>query len=101
MISKAVPRPTPDFLTHSWIVARQFAGNGDNWTSGTICLWGACLQRDNGPKKAYARTLGYQASPVAAGVACGAPLVAANDGMESPFQVAGPVRISPATRSYK
>jgi hypothetical protein len=30
--------------TGLWIVVRQFVGNGDNWTSGAICLWGACLQ---------------------------------------------------------
>jgi hypothetical protein len=27
------------------IVVRQFAGNGDNWTSGAIYLWGACCSR--------------------------------------------------------
>src|ERR1035437_6124888 len=31
--------------TGLWIVVRQFAGNGDNWTSGAIYLWGACLQQ--------------------------------------------------------
>jgi hypothetical protein len=29
---------------------RQFAGNSDNWTSGAINLWGACLQQGNDPK---------------------------------------------------
>ena len=36
--------------TGLWIVVRQFAGNGDNWTSGAIYLWGACLQQGNDPK---------------------------------------------------
>ena len=44
----------------------------------------------NDPKKAYARTWGYQASPQAAGVACGSLLVVAKDASESPFRVAGP-----------
>jgi hypothetical protein len=73
-----------------WIVVRQFVSNGDNWTSGDIHVWGACLQQGNDPKKAYARTWGYQASPVAAGVACGPMLVVAKDSTESPFRVAGP-----------
>ncbi|HWQ53034.1 MAG TPA: hypothetical protein VN442_05075 [Bryobacteraceae bacterium] len=29
--------------TGIWIVVRQFAGNGDDWTTGNILLWGACL----------------------------------------------------------
>ena len=37
--------------TGLWIVVRQFASNGDNWTSGAIYLWGACLQQGNDPKK--------------------------------------------------
>lgn len=76
--------------TGLWIVVRQFAGNGDNWTSGDVYLWGACLQQGNDPKKGYARTWGYQASPVAAGVAGGPMLVVAKDNSESPFRVAGP-----------
>lgn len=76
--------------TGLWIVARQFAGNGDNWTSGAIYLWGACLQKGNDPKAGYARTWGYQTSPVAAGAACGPMLVVAKDSSESPFRVAGP-----------
>ncbi len=46
--------------TGLWIVMRQFDGNGDDWTSGSILLWGACLQQGNDPKKGYARTWGYQ-----------------------------------------
>ncbi|MCE5306814.1 MAG: carbohydrate binding domain-containing protein [Acidobacteriales bacterium] len=76
--------------TALWIVVRQFAGNGDDWTSGNILLWGVCLQQGNDPKKAYARTWGYQAGPVAAGVACGPLLVVGKDTTESPFKVRGP-----------
>jgi len=76
--------------TGLWIVVRQFDGNSDDWTSGSILLWGACLQQGNDPKKGYARTWGYQATPVAAGVACGPLLVAAKDNVETPFRVAGP-----------
>ena len=39
--------------TGLWIVVRQFAGNGDNWTAGAIYLWGACLQQGNDPKSGY------------------------------------------------
>ena len=46
--------------TGLWIVVRQFAGNGDNWTSGAIYLWGACLQQGNDPKNGYARTWASQ-----------------------------------------
>ena len=76
--------------TGLWIVVRQYSGNGDDWTSGSILLWGACLQQGNDPKKGYARTWGYQAAPVVAGVACGPLLVVAKDNVESPFRVAGP-----------
>ena len=53
-------------------------------------MWGACLQQGNDPKKAYARTWGYQAGPVPAGVACGPLLVTGNDDSESPLKVRGP-----------
>jgi hypothetical protein len=69
---------------------RQFDSNGDDWTSGSILLWGACLQQGTDPKKGYARTWGYEASPVAAGVACGAILISAKDNSESPLKVRGP-----------
>jgi hypothetical protein len=46
--------------TGLWIVVREFAGNGDNWTSGAIYLWGACLQQGNDPKSGYARTWASQ-----------------------------------------
>jgi hypothetical protein len=76
--------------TGLWIVVRQFAGNGDNWTSGAIYLWGACLQQGNDPKSGYARTWGSQTASVAGGVACGATVIAAKDNAESPLRIYGP-----------
>ncbi len=76
--------------TGLWVVVRQYAGNGDDWSSGNILLWGACLQQGTDPKKGYARTWGYQTAPVAAGIACGALLVVGKDTSESPFKVRGP-----------
>ena len=71
-----------------WVAIGHYT---DGWTSGlSFHAWGACLQQGNDPKKAYARTWSYQASPVAAGVACGAMLVVAKDTTETPFRVAGP-----------
>ena len=49
--------------TGLWIVVRQFAGNGDNWTSGAIYLWGACLQQGNDPKSGYAPHVGVADRP--------------------------------------
>src|SRR5664280_2251360 len=37
--------------TGLWIVVRQFAGNSDNWTSGAIYLWGACLQQERSKER--------------------------------------------------
>src|ERR1019366_5459983 len=54
--------------TGLWIVVRQFAGNSDNWTSGAIYLWGACLQQGNDPKSGYARTWASKATFIAAGI---------------------------------
>ena len=76
--------------TGLWIVVRQFAGNSDNWTSGAIYLWGACLQQGNDPKGGYARTWSSQTALVAAGVACGAVVISAKDNTESPLRVFGP-----------
>ncbi len=74
--------------TALWVAISHYT---DGWTSGlSFYAWGGCLQQGNDPKKAYARTWGYQASTVAAGVACGALLVVAKDTTESPFRVAGP-----------
>ena len=76
--------------TGLWIVVRQFAGNGDDWTTGSIHLWGACLQQGSDPKKGYARTWASQTSNMAAGVACGALVISAKDNSESPLRVYGP-----------
>jgi hypothetical protein len=76
--------------TGLWIVVRQFAGNADNWTSGAICLWGACLQQGNDPKNGYARTWASQTALVAAGIACGAVVISAKDNAESPLRIYGP-----------
>ena len=76
--------------TGLWIVVRQFDGNGDNWTTGSILLWGACLQEGTDPKKAYARTWAFQTVPGAAGVACGPLVVSAINSTDSPFKVRGP-----------
>ena len=76
--------------TGLWIVVRQFAGNGDNWTSGAIYLWGACLQQGNDPKSGYARTWASQTAMVSAGIACGAVVISAKDNAESPLRVYGP-----------
>ena len=76
--------------TGLWIVVRQVAGNGDNWTGGAIYLWGACLQQGNDPKGGYARTLASQTALVAAGIACGATVIAAKDNAESPLRIYGP-----------
>jgi hypothetical protein len=74
--------------TSLWIAIGHYS---DGWTSGqTFHAWGACLQQGNDPKKAYARTWGYQAGPVAAGVACGPLMVVGKDTAESPFKVRGP-----------
>ena len=74
--------------TSLWIAIGHYS---DTWISGeTFQVWGACLQQGNDPKKAYARTWGYQAGPVAAGFACGPLLVVAKDSTESPFKVCGP-----------
>jgi hypothetical protein len=76
--------------TGLWIVVRQFAGNGDNWTSGAIDLWAACLQQGNDPKNGYARTWASQTALVAAGIACGAVVISAKDNVESPLRAYGP-----------
>ncbi len=74
--------------TALWVAIGHYT---DGWTSGQVFhAWGSCLQQGNDPKKAYARTWGYQAAPVAAGVACGALLVVGKDTSESPFKVRGP-----------
>jgi class 3 adenylate cyclase len=76
--------------TGLWIVVRQYDANGDNWSSGAIYLWGACLQQGSDPKKAYARTWAFQTAPGAAGMACGPVVVSAINSTDSPFKVRGP-----------
>jgi hypothetical protein len=76
--------------TGLWIVVRQYDANGDNWTSGDIHLWGACLQQGNDPKKGYARTWAFQIANVAAGIACGPVMVSAINSTDSPVKVHGP-----------
>jgi hypothetical protein len=76
--------------TGLWIVIRQFAANGDDWTTGDIHLWGACLQQGNDPQKAYARTWASQTPQIASGLAAGPTVIAAPDSTTSPLKIHGP-----------
>jgi len=76
--------------TGFWIVVRQYAANGDDWTTGDIHLWGACLQQGNDPQKAYARTWASQMPHVNAGLAAGSTVIAAPDNTASPLKIHGP-----------
>ncbi|MFO0338884.1 MAG: carbohydrate binding domain-containing protein [Acidobacteriota bacterium] len=76
--------------TGLWIVVRQFAGNGDDWTSGDIHLWGACLQQGDDPQKAYARTWASQTPHSSSGLAAGPTVIAATDSVTSPLKIHGP-----------
>ncbi len=76
--------------TGLWIVVRQYDSNGDDWTTGSIYLWGACLQQGNDPSIGYARTWASQTANVSAGIACGAVVISAKDNAESPLRVFGP-----------
>lgn len=76
--------------TGLWIVVRQFAGNGDDWTSGDIHLWGACLQQGTDPQKAYVRTWASQTPHHASGLAAGPTVIAAPDATTSPLKIHGP-----------
>src|SRR5579884_2535428 len=76
--------------TGLWIVVRQYAANGDDWTTGDIHLWGACLQQGNDFQKAYARTWASQTPHIASGVAAGPTVIAAMDSTTSPLKVHGP-----------
>ena len=68
----------------------QYAANGDDWTTGDIHLWGACLQQGNDPQKAYARTWASQTSHASSGVAAGPTVIAAPDSTTSPLKIHGP-----------
>jgi len=76
--------------TGLWVVMRQYAGNGDDWTAGDIHLWGACLQQGADPQAAYARTWASQTPHTFSGVAAGATLIAAPDSTISPLKIHGP-----------
>jgi len=76
--------------TGLWIVVRQYAANGDDWTTGDIHLWGACLQQGNDPKRGYARTWASQTPKVEAGLVTGPTVIAALGSTGSPLKVHGP-----------
>jgi hypothetical protein len=76
--------------TGLWIVVRQYATNGDDWTTGDIHLWGACLQQGNDPQAAYARTWASQTPQVASGLAAGPTVITAPDSTSSPLKIQGP-----------
>ncbi len=76
--------------TGLWIVVRQFAANGDDWTTGAIHLWGACLQQGNDPQIAYARTWASQTPHSSSGLAAGPTVIAATDSTASPLKIRGP-----------
>jgi hypothetical protein len=76
--------------TGLWVVVRQFAANGDDWTTGDIHLWGACLQQGTNPQEAYARTWASQTPHIASGVAAGPMVIAAPDSTTSPLKIHGP-----------
>ncbi|MCL4797526.1 MAG: hypothetical protein KJZ84_23380 [Bryobacteraceae bacterium] len=76
--------------TGLWIVVRQFAGNGDDWTTGAIHVWGACLQQGNDPQVSYACTWSSQTPHIASGVAVGPTVIAVPDNTTSPLKIHGP-----------
>jgi hypothetical protein len=76
--------------TGLWIVVRQYAANGDDWTTGDIHLWGACLQHGDNPQKSYARTWASQTPHAASGLATGPTVIAAPDNTTSPLKIQGP-----------
>lgn len=73
-----------------WMVVRQYAGNGDDWTTGDIHLWGACLQQGDNPQASYARTWASQTPHTSSGVAAGPTVIAAPDSTASPLKIHGP-----------
>jgi len=76
--------------TGLWIVVRHFAANGDDWTTGNIHLWGACLQQGGDPQAAYARTWATQTPHIASGIASGPTVIAAPDTTTSPLKIHSP-----------
>jgi len=73
-----------------WIVVRQFVGNGDDWTTGDIHLWGANLQQGDDPQEAHARTWASQTPHVDSGLAAGPTVITAQDSTTSPLRIHGP-----------
>ena len=62
--------------TGLWIVVRQYDSNGDEWTSGSIYLWGTCLQQGSRGFREY--TVGSYKSPLPSNTRkteCGASLL--------------------------
>jgi hypothetical protein len=77
--------------TGLWVVVRNYTGNSDEWTNGTVIyLWGACLQEGSDPKRAYVRTWDSQIARNRAGVALGATVITAINTTEHPLTVYGP-----------
>jgi hypothetical protein len=76
--------------TGLWIVVRQFSGNGDDWTTGDVHLWGACLQQGDDPQATYARTWASQTPRTSSGFAAGPTVIAASDSTTSPLRIRGP-----------
>jgi hypothetical protein len=76
--------------TGLWIVVRQYAANGDDWTTGDIHLWGACLQQGDDPQKAYPRTWASQIPRISSGLAAGPTIIAVPDSTTSPLKIHGP-----------
>jgi len=76
--------------TGLWIEVRQYVGNGDDWTTGDIHLWGACLQQGDDPQATYARAWAAQTPHFASGVASGPIVIAAPDSTPSPLKIHGP-----------
>ncbi len=76
--------------TGLWIVVRQYLANADDWTTGDLHLWGACLQQGNDPQAAYARTWASRTQQTTSGVAAGPTVIAASDDSTSPIRIHGP-----------
>lgn len=76
--------------TGLWTIVRQYASSGDDWTTGDIHLWGACLQQGNDPQATNARTWSSQTQLLASGFAAGPTFIAAPDSTTSSLKVYGP-----------
>jgi hypothetical protein len=76
--------------TGLWVVIRQYAAKGDDWTTGDIHLWGACLQQGDDPQKAYPRTWASQIPRISSGLAAGPTIIAVPDSTTSPLKIHGP-----------